>query len=148
MDAVLRTVAIYAVLLVLLRISGRRTLAQMTTFDLVLLLIISEATQQALLGDDFSVTNALLVIVTLLAMDVGLSLMKQHVPSSDKLIDGLPMIVVENGTPLEERMRRARIDESDILESARETQGLESMEQIKYAVIEITGSITVIPKDR
>ena len=148
MDAVLRTVAIYAILLVLLRISGRRTLAQMTTFDFVLLLIISEATQQALLGDDFSVTNALVVIVTLLAMDVGLSLMKQHVPSSGKLIDGLPMIVVENGTMLRERMRRARIDESDILESARKTQGLESIEQIKYAVIEITGSITVIPKER
>jgi uncharacterized membrane protein YcaP (DUF421 family) len=148
MDAVLRTVAIYAILLVLLRITGRRTLAQMTTFDFVLLLIISEATQQALLGDDFSVTNALVVIVTLLAMDVALSLLKQYVPSSDKLIDGLPMIVVENGTMLRERMRRARIDESDVLESARETQGLESIDQIKYAVIEITGSITVIPKDR
>jgi uncharacterized membrane protein YcaP (DUF421 family) len=148
MDAVLRTVAIYAFLLVVLRMSGRRTLAQMTTFDLVVLLIISEATQQALLGDDFSVTNALVVIVTLLAIDIGLSLVKQYVPSSAKLIDGLPMVVVENGALLEERMRRARIDERDILESARETQGLESIEQIKFAVIEITGSITIIPKQR
>ncbi len=148
MDAVLRSVAIYAFLLIVLRISGRRTLAQLTTFDLVLLLIISEATQQAMLGDDFSLTNALIVIVTLLAMDVGLSLIKAHVPSSHKLIDGLPMIVVENGALLEERMRRARIDESDILESARETHGLESIDQIKYAVMEVTGSITVIPKDR
>ena len=148
MDAVIRTVAIYAFLLVVLRISGRRTLAKMTTFDLVLLLIISEATQQALLGDDFSITNAVLVIATLLAVDIGLSLLKGHVPSSAKLIDGLPMVVVENGTLLEERMRRARIDEGDILESARETQGLVSIDQIRFAVIEITGSITVIPKDR
>jgi uncharacterized membrane protein YcaP (DUF421 family) len=148
MDAVLRTVAIYAFLLVILRLSGRRTLAQMTTFDLVVLLIISEATQQALLGDDFSVTNALVVIVTLLVVDIGLSLVKQHVPSSAKLIDGLPMVVVENGALLEERMRRARIDEGDILESARETQGLESIDQIKFAVIEITGSITIIPKQQ
>ncbi|WP_119303785.1 DUF421 domain-containing protein [Dongia deserti] len=148
MDAVLRTVAVYGFLLVVLRISGRRTLAQMTTFDFVLLLIISEATQQALLGDDFSITNALVIIATLLAIDVGLSLIKGRVPASSKLIDGLPMIVVENGAVLEERLRHARIDESDILESARETQGLESIDQIKFAVLEITGSITVIPKDR
>jgi uncharacterized membrane protein YcaP (DUF421 family) len=148
MDAVLRTVAIYAFLLVILRISGRRTLAQMTTFDLVLLLIISEATQQALLGNDFSVINALVVIVTLLAIDIALSLVKEYLPPSSKLIDGLPMVVVENGALLEERMRRARIDEGDILVSARETQGLESIDQIKFAVIEITGSITVIPKQR
>jgi uncharacterized membrane protein YcaP (DUF421 family) len=148
MDAVLRTVAIYAFLLVVLRISGRRTLAQMTTFDLVLLLIISEAAQQALLGDDFSITGALLVVVTLLSIDIALSLLKGRVPSSARLIDGLPMVIVENGALLEDRMRRARIDEGDILISARETQGLESIDQIKFAVIEITGSITVIPKDR
>ncbi len=148
MDSVLRAVAVYAFLLVVLRISGRRTLAQMTPFDLVLLLIISEAAQQALLGDDFSITGGILVVITLLAIDIALSLLKGYVPSSAKLIDGLPMVVVENGALLQERMRRARIDEGDILESARETQGLERIDQIKFAVIEITGSITVIPKDR
>ena len=65
---------VYFFLLLLVRLSGKRTLAQVTTFDFVLLLIIGEATQQGLIGDDFSVTKALLLITTLLGIDIGLSL--------------------------------------------------------------------------
>ncbi|WP_119462739.1 DUF421 domain-containing protein [Rhodospirillaceae bacterium SYSU D60014] len=148
MDAVLRAFAIYAVLLVLFRISGRRTLSQMTTFDFVLLLIIGEATQQALLGEDFSLTNAFLVIMTLLAIDIGLSLVKQRSKTAEKLIDGVPMIIVENGRLLHDRMRKSRIDEADVLEAARRLQGLERLDQIKFAVVEVSGGITVIPKER
>jgi uncharacterized membrane protein YcaP (DUF421 family) len=100
MDAVLRAGAIYIALMVLFRISGRRSLGEMTSFDFVLLLIIGEATQQALLGDDFSVTNAVLVIVTLLSIDIGFSLLKRRSKRIGKLIDGGPTIVVENGTVL------------------------------------------------
>jgi uncharacterized membrane protein YcaP (DUF421 family) len=148
MDAVLRAFAIYAVLLVLFRISGRRTLSQMTTFDFVLLLIIGEATQQALLGEDFSLTNACLVIVTLLAIDIGLSLLKARSPRLEKLIDGVPMIIVENGRVLKDRMDKSRIDESDVLEAARRLQGLERLDQIKFAVVEVSGGITIVPKER
>ena len=145
--AILRAVAIYAFLHLLFRISGRRTLSQITTFDLVLLLIIGEATQQALLGDDFSVTNAFLVITALIGVDIALSLLKERFPSLGKAIDGMPMIIVENGHPLRERMRRARVDENDILESARQLQGLERIDQIKYAVLEFSGTISIIHKD-
>ena len=75
MDSVLRAAALYLVLLVLFRIAGRRSLTDITTFDLLLLMIIGEATQQALLGDDFSLVNAVLVIITLIVIDVGLSLL-------------------------------------------------------------------------
>lgn len=146
MDSILRAVAVYLVLLILFRISGRRTLSEITTFDFVLLLIIGEATQQALLGEDFSLTNAFLVIVALLLIDIGLSLLKEHVPYFGKLIDGIPMVIVENGKPLHERMKRARVDEEDVMESARQSQGIERMEQIKYAVLEVSGSISIIPK--
>ena len=74
MDSVLRAAAMYLALMVLFKIAGRRSLAELTTFDFVLLMIIGEATQQALLGDDFSMTNSMLVIVTLIVIDVGLSL--------------------------------------------------------------------------
>ena len=77
MDSVLRAAAMYVALMVLFKIAGRRSLAELTTFDFVLLLIIGEATQQALLGDDFSFTNAMLVIATLIVLDVGLSLAKR-----------------------------------------------------------------------
>ncbi len=145
MDAVLRGVIVYAFLLLFFRFIGKRSLSQITTFDFVLLLIIGEATQQALLGDDFSIVNALLVIVTLMIIDIGLSLVKQRSSKVEKLIDGVPTILVENGQPIDEHMQKARIDREDILESARELQGLERMDQIKYAVLERDGKISIIP---
>ncbi|MGE4219893.1 MAG: hypothetical protein AB7G39_10635, partial [Alphaproteobacteria bacterium] len=86
MDAVLRAAAIYGVMLLIFRIAGRRTLSEATTFDFVLLLIIGESTQQALLGDDFSVTNGAIVIVSLVAIDIGLSYLKAFFPKVEKLM--------------------------------------------------------------
>lgn len=146
MDAVLSACAIYAALLVVLRIGGNRTLGQTTTFDFVMLLIIAETTQQALLGDDFSVTNALLLITTLVGLDIGLSLLKRRWPKLDRLVEGIPMVIVENGKPLLDRMHKARVDEEDVLAAARESQGLKRMDQIEYAVLERSGGISVVPK--
>lgn len=146
MDSVVRALVIYAVLLLIFRISGKRSLSQITTFDFVLLLVIGEATQQALLGDDFSLTNAFIVIVTLVGVDIGLSLLKQRSPTLELLLDDTPLIIVENGRPLKERMDKARIDESDVLTAARELQGLERMDQIKYAVLERSGGVSIIPQ--
>lgn len=146
MDAILRAGAIYLALLIMFRIAGRRTLSEMTAFDFVLLLIIGEATQQALLGEDFSLTNAILVIVTLLTLDVGFSLWKQYSPRANRLIEGVPTVLVENGRPLTALMDKARVREDEILEAARRLQGLERMDQIKFAVLEVSGGISIIPK--
>lgn len=146
MDAILRAFAIYAFLLLIFRLAGRRALAQMTNFDLVLMLIVSEATQQALLGNDFSLTNAFLVILTLVGLDIAISLWKQRSPQIEKLIDGVPMVILEDGRLLKDRMNKARVDESDIMTAARELQGLERIDQIKYAVLERSGGISIIPK--
>ena len=147
MDSVLRSVVIYAFLMLVFRISGKRSLSQITAFDFVLLLVIGEATQQALLGEDFSVTNALLVIVSLVGIDIGISLWKQRAPGLGKLTEGVPVIVLEHGRPLRDRMSKARVDEADILAAARELQGLERLDQIKYAVLERSGGISIIPRD-
>ncbi len=146
MDAVLRAASMYAILMVIFRIAGRRTLSEMTNFDFVLLLVVGEATQQALLGDDFSMTKAVLVILTLVAIDVGLSLWKRRSPRLERWLEGMPTVIVEDGRPLREVMTWSRIDESDVLAAARESQGLERMEQIKYAVLERNGGISIIPK--
>lgn len=146
MDSVLRAVAIYLVVLVVFRLAGRRTLSELTTFDFVLLLIIGEATQQALLGDDFSIVNAMVVIVSLVVFDIALSLLKNKSRWLSKLIDGEPMIIVEHGQVLERRIRKARIDEGDILEAARHSQGLERIDQIKFAILEKDGKISIIPR--
>ena len=147
MDTVLRAAAVYIVVLLVLRLAGRRTVAEMTPFDLVLLLIIGDATQQALLGDDFSLTTAFLVVATLIVLDILLSLLKERFGSLAKLIDGVPMVIVENGQPLRERMRRARVSLDDVMLSARESQGIERLEEIKFAVLEVSGGISVIPRE-
>jgi uncharacterized membrane protein YcaP (DUF421 family) len=147
MDAVLRGTTIYIFLLMIFRIAGKRSLGQVTTFDFVLLLIISEATQQALLGKDYSVTNALLVIMTLVGLDISLSLWKQWSPAVDQWLEEKPLIIVENGKPLKERMDKERVDIGDVLAAARELRGLERLEQIKYAVLERSGGISIIPQE-
>jgi uncharacterized membrane protein YcaP (DUF421 family) len=147
MDSVLRAAAIYLVLMVLFKIAGRRSLAELTTFDLVLLMVIGEATQQALLGDDFSLVNAVLVIVTLIAIDIGFSLVKQRSQWFSRLLDGGPTILVEQGRALHQRLKHARLDEEDILEASRSAQGITEMSQIKFAILERNGKISIIPYD-
>lgn len=147
MDSVLRAGAMYVALMVLFRVAGRRSLADLTTFDFVLLLIIGEATQQALLGEDFSFTNAVLVIATLIVLDVGLSLVKLNSLSVARLLDGHATVVVEDGHFLHGRMRRSRLTEDDILESARANQGLTDVSQIQYAIVERNGKISIISRD-
>lgn len=146
MDAVYRGAIVYVLLLLIFRLAGRRTLAQMTTFDLVLLLIISEATQNAMIGDDPSITNAMLVIISLVSLDIALSLVKRWSPLAERWLEGKPMIVVEHGRLLTDLMKKARIDEADVMTAARDKHGLERMNQIKYAVLETNGQISIIPE--
>jgi len=146
MDAVLRAAAAYLFLLVVFRIAGERTLAGITTFDFVMLLIIAEATQQGITSNDYSMTNAALLVITLVGTNVLLSWLKKKFPVVDKVVEGVPLVIVEDGKPIEERMTRARVDKSDVLAAARERQGLQRMDQIMYAVLERTGEISVIPK--
>ena len=146
MEAVLRAVVIYAFLMLLFRIAGKRALNEMSNFEFVLLLIVGEATQQAVLGKDYSVTNAFLVVLTLISINIGMSLLKHRSERLKRMFDGMPLVIVENGRPLKQLMDAVRIAEDDVLEAARELQGLERMEQIKYAVLETTGTISIIPK--
>ena len=147
MDSVLHAAAIYGFLLFIFRVTGKRSLAQITVFDFVLLLIIGEATQQALLGNDFSIINACLVIATLVTLDLGLSFAKERWPALALVIDGTPVVVVEHGRLLRDRADKERIDLNDVLAAARERHGLERLDQIKYAVLERSGGISIIPKD-
>lgn len=145
MDVVLRAASLYFALMVLFRLAGRRSLAEITPFDLILLLVIGEATQEALLGDDHSFSNSLLAICTLVVLDVGLSMLKLRSKGTQRWLDGTPTLLVEYGRPLRARMVEARLQDEDILQAARQGQGLEHMEQIKYAILEPNGKISIIP---
>ncbi len=147
MDAVFRALTVYLVLMVIFRLSGKRSFGEITPFDFVLLLIFSEALQSALVDQNDSLTGSFIVIVTLVTANIGLSLLKQPFPRIEVLIEGVPIIVVEDGKPLYDRMKRARIDEGDILAAARETQGIDRMDQIRSAVLERSGGISIMPKE-
>lgn len=147
MDSVLRAAAIYLAIVVLFRLTGKRTLAQITTLDLVLLLIISEASQQALLGDDFSVTTAVIVITTLLAIDRTADYLRWRSRTANRLLEGEPVVLVHDGKPLPDILRRERLNPEDILMEARQKHGLMRMDQIRYAILETSGAISVVSTD-
>lgn len=146
MEIIIRSVTVYAIVWLIFRISGKRTLKDLTTFDFVLLLIISECTQQALIGQDYSITGAGLAIATLLAVDIGLSLLKHRFSKVEKVLDNVPVILIEKGKMHNERLHKERIDEGDILASAREGYGIARLDQIDYAILETNGAISIIPK--
>ena len=97
------------------------------------------------LGDDFSITNGILVVVTLVTLDIVMSYVKEKLPPLNRGIDSLPVVIFQDGNPLRDRMKKARLDSDDILAAGRALHGLERLDQIKYAVLEVGGSISIIP---
>jgi uncharacterized membrane protein YcaP (DUF421 family) len=145
-DSVLRAFIVYIVLLVIFRLAGSRTMAEVTTFDFVLILIISEAVQQAMIDNDNSMTNAFLLVITLVGTNILMSLIKQRSPRLERILDGTSLVLLEKGTIHRDRLEKERVDEAEVLEAARELQGISTLEQIEYAVLEKNGHLTVIPK--
>ena len=148
MDIVIRVSAMYLFLLVLMRLSGRRTLNELSPFDLVLVLMVGGATQRALLNEDHSLINACVVITTLIAIDIGLALIKIRMPRVRAVLDGVPTVIIRNGTLDSEALYHCRVTDCDIRQAARQLMGLERMDQIKYAILENDGTISIIPKSR
>lgn len=146
MDAVLRGTAVYLFLVVIFNVLGRRTLVQTTNFDLLLLIVIGQCTQLALLGDDYSVTNAVILVSTLLAVHLTLAAVSGRFPRVGTWIGGgAPLVVAENGRMLDRRAARVGVSEADVMLAARRSQGLERLDQVRLAVVERTGDITVVP---
>ena len=146
MDTVIRAAVVYLFLLVIFRLAGKRTLNQVTTFDLVLTLIISEAIQGALVDNDHSMTTAMLLISSLVGLDILLSLIKRRFPSLERIVEDTPVVIIRQGQPQREAMDKERVDEQDILSSARQSQGLSRLRDIRYAVLEAGGEISVVPE--
>jgi uncharacterized membrane protein YcaP (DUF421 family) len=145
MESILRAGFMYFFLMFIVRMSGARTLAEMTTFDFVLLLIIGDASQQAITSNDYSVTNAVIVITTFIVLDLIFTFIKSKYKKVERILDGSPIILINQGKVVKKMLKLTKIDECDILEAARKNQGLETLEQIKYAILEKGGDITVIP---
>lgn len=145
MTAVAGAAAIYLILMLLFRLTGKRTLAQVTTFDLILLLIISEATQQALIGEDFSITQAFLVIMTLVVLERSSDYLAWRFPWFRRWSESEPVVLVRHGQPDEKVLRHYRLTIDDVVTAGREQHGLATFDQVDWAVLENSGGISVIP---
>jgi uncharacterized membrane protein YcaP (DUF421 family) len=146
MDSVISAIGVYLGLLLLFRITGERTLGKLSSFDFVVLMLIGRATTGVVVGNDFSTTNAVLVIVTLALMQIGLTQWKLRSKRLYHALDGVPILLVADGQLLDRALSAERVDKQEIMQAAREKEGLESLEEIKYAVLEATGDITIIKR--
>jgi uncharacterized membrane protein YcaP (DUF421 family) len=146
MDSIFRGAATYLFVWAIFRIAGKRSLAQITTFDAVLLLIVSEATDAALLADNSSFTNSVLLILTLLGLDVLFSWLKLHFPALEKVMDSNPIVLLDGNGLRKDVLSMERVNENDILHSARHNHGMTRLDGIQYAILEQTGDISIIPK--
>jgi uncharacterized membrane protein YcaP (DUF421 family) len=147
MESILRGVVVYAFLFLIFRIAGKRTLAQTSPFELVLLLIISETTQQAMVDSDHSVTNAFLLIMTLVGLSITLSMLKHYSPAASRWLEGLPVRVVRDGAWDKQTADKMRVDEAEVMTAARTSHGLERMDEVKHAAVENDGTISIVPRD-
>ena len=120
MDSIIKATVVFFALWAIIRVSGRRTLGEMSAFDFVLFMIIGGSTQRAITGQDYSMTNALLLVGTFIMLDIALSIFELRSPLVRHVLNAMPIeFLVENGILLRGRMRRARITEDNILEAAR-----------------------------
>jgi uncharacterized membrane protein YcaP (DUF421 family) len=147
-DSVVRAIVVYLFLMLLFRVVGKRTLNETSPFDIVLLLIISESVQQAMIDSDNSITNAFLLAGTLVGLNFLLSLLRYRFPSLGRVIDGVPLVLVNRGEALKERLDRERVDEDEIISTGREMHGIARLDQVRYAVLEDSGKITIVPVRR
>lgn len=144
--SVARATIIYLSLLILFRVAGKRTLSDVTTFDFVLLLIISESIQNGLTDPAPALVNSLLLVITLIALNILLSVIKQRWPRVERVAEGLPILIFSRGKPHMDIMSKERVGEEDIMHAARTTHGLKSLEEVEFAILETSGGISVIPR--
>jgi uncharacterized membrane protein YcaP (DUF421 family) len=145
MDIVLRAVVLYAFMVFLMRVIGRRELSSMTPFDLVLLIVLGDAIQQGLTQDDYSVTGAMLAIGTIATLQVFTSYLSFRSSKARKVFEGQPIVLVDRGEIVRENLKRERMTEDEVAEEMRASQ-IGSLDEVEWAILEANGSISFIKK--
>jgi len=145
-DIVLRTGAVYLVTLIGLRLAGKREIGQMTVFDLVVLLLIANAVQNAMVGPDTSLLGGVIAAVVLLVLNWLVARLRLHSPRLRRLVEGAPTLLVLRGQVIAEHLIREGVDE-DALNAALREHGVADIKDVAMAVLEIDGTISVVPAD-
>src|ERR671937_235533 len=145
MDIALRAIVLYAFLVLVTRVVGRRELSSLSPFDLILMIVLGDAIQQGLTQDDYSVTGALIAVATIASLQVFTSYLSFRSRRARKVFEGEPIVVVEHGKLVEHNLRRERMTRDEVSEEMRQQQ-IGSLEQVEWGILEANGSISFIEK--
>ena len=146
MDIVLRAIFLYAFVVFVMRVIGRRELSSMTPFDLILLIILGDAIQQGLTQDDYSVTGAVLAIGTIATLQVVTSYVSFKSRRARRLFEGDPVVLVDRGKLVERNLKRERMTLDEVLAEARQSE-IASLDDVDWAILEVNGTISFIKKN-
>jgi uncharacterized membrane protein YcaP (DUF421 family) len=141
-----KTAVIYAFLVVGLRLLGKRALGQMNIYDLVVIIVLANAVQNAMVGNDTSLACGLVAAMTLLALNRIVTTVLARSPRAERLMVGDPLVLVSNGKVVEGSMRKAGVTEDQIMEALREHE-LDDLSRVRLAVLETDGTISVVPDE-
>jgi uncharacterized membrane protein YcaP (DUF421 family) len=145
-EIVLRTAIVYFVILIGIRLSGKREVGQMTPFDLALLLLISNAVQNAMTGPDTSVTGGIIAAVTLLVINGVMTRIVWQNKKMREFVEGTPTLLIRHGKVIEEHLAKEKVSLDALTQALRE-HGVASVSDVSVAVLEIDGSISVLKND-
>jgi uncharacterized membrane protein YcaP (DUF421 family) len=143
-EIVYRSAIVYGAIVAGMRLTGTRQLGQMTPFDLVLVLLIANAVQNAMVGTDVTVLGGLTAAATLLALNRGVAFAADRIPLFRKALEGEPVLILHNGELIEKHILKAGLSDDMVLQAIRE-HGFEDAKQIRMAVLEVDGTISIVP---
>ena len=144
-EFMLRAVVVYAVELGMVRLSGKRALGQITPFDVLLIVLLGNAVQNALLGEDTSLAGGLLLAATLIAINYAVGWLVSRSRRMERLVEGEPVLVARDGKLLESVLRRELLTRADF-DAALRQQGCRSIDEVELALLETNGHITIVPR--
>ena len=144
-EFMLRVVVVYAVVLGMVRLSGKRALGQITPFDVLLVVLLGNAVQNALLGEDTSLAGGLLLAATLIAINYAVGWLVSRSRRMERLVEGEPVLVARDGKLLESVLRRELLTRADF-DAALRQQGCRSIDEVELALLETNGHITIVPR--
>jgi uncharacterized membrane protein YcaP (DUF421 family) len=146
MDLAIRAVVLYFFIYLLTRAVGRRELSSLGPFDIILLVVIGDAVQQGLTQDDYSVTGALIVVTVMALLQVSMSFLSFRSRTLRRVLEGEPVVIIQDGKPIERNLRRERLAIDEVMEEARASAQISSLDDIHFAIVENSGAISFIQK--
>jgi len=146
LEIILRTAIVYFVILIGIRLTGKREIGQMTPFDLALLLLLSNAVQNAMTGPDTSMTGGIVAAATLLLLNAAVTRIVWKNKKMRRIVEGTPTLLIRHGKIIQEHLDKERVT-ADALTQALREHGVASVEDVSVAVMEIDGSISVLKNE-